>query len=468
MNACGRLADANNMIELLTTNDVSRARILAAQIEGLNAQRKLLTDQVFQAALSQIGKQPKLLESPVIVLSHASWPAGVIGIVASRLVELYHRPVILFSNQPGADARGSARSIEGINITKAISLQHHLLETFGGHPMAAGFSINPLNIPQFQKEINKAVKKLGVEIIKEKELQVDTYVSLAELNIPLVADLERLAPFGPGNPPIVLATRNLSLTGYSIWWQAAGFPLPEGRFDLAFSVRASTYHGQKGVQIEWIDYRLPDSSSLSINAVPEIKVIDFRHHPKQVDQLNQIHELSSCIIWGEGIAINSVECLDRHHLHPSEVLVIWTIPPGIHELQFAIHATKPSKVYLFGNDPGLDDPGSFLKRLLGLLKYCIKNSNGKTRLSSLAAGTSQKISTVKLGLSWLEVHGHICIIKLTEDLLLVEIGNRNIIGDTESISNQLNTALNETAAFRRYFLRADKNRLLLYEDAMDS
>ena len=103
----------------------------------------------------------------------------------------------------------------------------------------------------------------------------------------LVEDLERLAPFGAGNPPLVFATRNLKLTGYaavgragehlqltiedelghtqhSIWWQGAGFSLPESKFDLAYSVRASTYRGQRDVQIEWIDYRLAKSQSISI------------------------------------------------------------------------------------------------------------------------------------------------------------------------------------------------------------
>src|SRR4030042_1196416 len=97
MNALGRLQDANPIVELLTTADVGRARILALELEGINAQRKLLCDQVYQATQAQLSTNPKLLDYPILVLSHPTWPAGVIGIVASRLVEQYPRPVILLS-----------------------------------------------------------------------------------------------------------------------------------------------------------------------------------------------------------------------------------------------------------------------------------------------------------------------------------------------------------------------------------
>jgi single-stranded-DNA-specific exonuclease len=139
LNALGRLADANRAIELLTTQDMGRARILALELEGLNAERKLLTDQVFQAAQAQIEADRSLLDEAALVLAHPAWPGGVVGIVASRLVEYYHRPVVLLSAPPGQLARGSARSVEGINITAAIAANQRLLNGFGGHPMAAGY-----------------------------------------------------------------------------------------------------------------------------------------------------------------------------------------------------------------------------------------------------------------------------------------------------------------------------------------
>ncbi len=113
LNALGRLGDANPVVELLTTRDPGRARLLATQLENYNAQRQLLCNQVTQAAEAQLRANPKLLTNPIILLDHPSWPGGVIGIVASRLVERYRKPAILFSTPDNEPVRGSARSVEG-------------------------------------------------------------------------------------------------------------------------------------------------------------------------------------------------------------------------------------------------------------------------------------------------------------------------------------------------------------------
>jgi single-stranded-DNA-specific exonuclease len=487
MNALGRLSDANKIVELLTTSDKGRARILALELEGMNAQRKLLCDQVYQAAQVQLSMDPKLLDNPILVLSHPSWPAGVIGVVASRLVEQYHRPVILLSAPPGQDARGSARSIETVNITSAIAANRELVKEFGGHPMAAGLSIDQDRISDFRKAISRTIQRLGVEIQKEKDLQIDGYLTLPELSLDLVEDLERLAPFGAGNPPLVLVTRNLKLTGYaavgrnddhlqltiedelghtkrSIWWQAAGYTLPETTFDLAYSVRASTYRGQRDVQLEWVDYRLVVGPVISLGSkVPSIEVIDFREESEPLERLAQIQMEESIIIWGEANPQSRISCLERSSLYPFDILAIWTIPPGFAELRAVINKVKPVKVYLFGINPGMDEPEAFLRRLLGLLKYSIKSADGITSLLSLAAATAQKTSTIIIGIEWLEARGHIYVKSMSDDEIHVQAGTKINKKDTQTSSTLLNSALIESSAFRRYFLKADKARLVFYE-----
>ena len=121
LNALGRLGDANPAVELLITQDPARARVLATQIEGLNAQRRLLTSQVYEAAETKLREKPNLLIEPAIILSHPNWPGGVVGIVANKLVDRYHKPAILFTESEDGILRGSARSVEGLHITKAIS-----------------------------------------------------------------------------------------------------------------------------------------------------------------------------------------------------------------------------------------------------------------------------------------------------------------------------------------------------------
>jgi single-stranded-DNA-specific exonuclease len=488
MNALGRLDDANSMVELLTTSDIGRARILALELEGMNAQRKLLSDQVHQAAQAQISSNPKLLEFPVLVLSHPSWPGGVIGVVASRLVEQYHRPVILLSSPPGAVARGSARSIEFINITSAIAANQSLIKEFGGHPMAAGLAIDPERISEFRIAISHTVQEMGIGIQREKELQIDKYLTLPELSLGLVEDLERLAPFGAGNPPLVFSTRNLKLTGYaamgranehlqltiedelgyvqrSIWWQGAGYSLPETKFDLAYSVRASTYRGQRDVQVEWIDYRLVEVQSISLKSKEHpIDVVDLRGEPEPLVRLNQLHGQEDLIVWGEAEIRMKTNCLDRLSLYPAASLAILTIPPGLSEIQAVLRRVRPAKVYLFGVNPGMDEPEAFLKRLVGLLKTRIKSSHGIASFSSLAAATAQRIPTIKSGLEWLDDHRYIKLVSINADEVNIEAGIKTKKENTKTSSARLNSMLAESAAFRRYYLTADKARIVLFEE----
>jgi hypothetical protein len=196
---------------------------------------------------------------------------------------------------------------------------------------------------------------------------------------------------------------------------------------------------------------------------PPIKVIDLRSESRPVEKITQIQAEETILIWGEAYTQSSPARLDRYSLIPSDILAIWTIPPGFYELREAINCVKPTKVYLFGISVGMDEPERFLKRLLGLLKFNLKYSDGNTSLSSLAAATAQKISTLKIGLEWLESRGHISIKSMTDDDIVVQPGFKTFNKDTQTISMLLNTALNESAAFRRYFLTADTERLVFYE-----
>ncbi len=216
LNALGRLSDANPAVELLLTRDSARARVLATQIEGLNAQRRLLTSQVYQAAEVQLRENPDLLTEPAIVLAHRGWPGGVVGIVANKLVDRYHKPAILLNESEDGMLRGSARSIEGLHITEAIASQKELLRGFGGHPMAAGMALEADKLTDFRRGLGQAIEKqLGEVVREEPTLQIDAWLGLNELNLELARSLEMLAPFGAGNPSLVLASRDVRMKSVS-------------------------------------------------------------------------------------------------------------------------------------------------------------------------------------------------------------------------------------------------------------
>jgi len=481
LNSLGRLADANPVVEFLTTTDETRARLLALEMEALNARRKLLTDQVFRAALAQVEQDPSLQESSALVLAHPTWPSGVIGIVASQLVERFGKPVILLSTPPGELARGSARSVEGINITAAIAAQADLLAGFGGHPMAAGLAIAPERIPDFNRRLSRTILSIAGDTMRQATLQIDGFLPLPDLSLDLVADLGRLAPFGPGNPRLVLATRGLRLTGYAsvgrgeehllltvedederaqrvIWWQGASYLLPDGRFDLAYSVSASTYRGLRDVQVEWVDARPADQASVELPGPHD--VVDYRRETYPALVLQQLHAVEPLQAWCEAPAPGQPTGLNRHELQPGSLLAIWTAPPGRAELRQVIERVSPQKVYLFGIDPGMDRLDVFLKRLAGLVKYAIKAGQACVDLQDLAAATAQRARVVGAGITWLQAYGYMRVVGQNGDELQLEKGDGSQTKELAQAQVVLQSLLQESAAYRAYFARAGAQLLL--------
>jgi single-stranded-DNA-specific exonuclease len=487
LNALGRLADANLSVEFLTTQDLSRARVIATMLEGLNTRRQLLTSQVFQAAQAQIEREPALLDDPALVLWQPAWPAGVIGIVASRLVAHYGRPVVLLASPPGELARGSARSIPGIHITTAIAEQKELLANFGGHPMAAGLSIDAEHLPEFRRGLIHTVRRMTGGVLPETSLQIDGYFTLPELSLDLAEDLQRLAPFGPGNPALVLATRNLSLTKHTpigrgdehlqviiedangnsrqvLWWQGGGFPLPKGRFDLAFTLRTSDYRGARDIQMEWVDARLLEVEITVEEPVHRIEVVDYRKERHPLAILKQLAAGREVQVWCEAEAAQKLSAAGitgrtRHELAACPALVIWTTPPGPIELQAALKQAAPEVVYLFGVDSATADQHTFLKRLAGLAIYALNHHDGQADLTILAAATAQSEITVRKGLDWLAMHGDVTIVSEENGCIKLAPGNKTRTKDFEQATEILQALLAETAAYRGYFHQAGKENL---------
>jgi single-stranded-DNA-specific exonuclease len=479
LNALGRLDDATVAVELLTTDDLSRARVLASMLEGLNARRKLLCDQVTQAAEAQIEADPALLDYGALVLEDASWPGGVLGIVAGRLAARYNRPAILFAAPPDEIARGSARSVEGCHITEAIAAHQDLVVRFGGHPMAAGLTIEPEKIPLFRRALSETVLEMLGEIEERPPLEIDGYLALEELTLDLVEDLDRLAPFGVGNPRPTLATRALQLVSHRtlgqaerhlrlwvrdedgrvrdvVWWRGAGRPLPEGPFDLAYALQINTYRGQREVQVVWVDARPVEAPvRLAEPAAPDVEVIDYRREPRPRRLLDRLRAQQPLQVWAEASHRSEVDGRDRRELVPGERLAIWTLPPGPEELRAALEATSPRTVIVFAGDPGMDDPQAFLERLAGLVKRAVRTAGGRIDVLTLAAATAQRRASVEEGLAWLVARGHVAVVEREGELIRVARGGRGDGAALARAAARLTELLEETAAYRAFFARAE-------------
>ncbi len=474
LNALGRLGDANPIVEFLTTSDPVRVHVLATQLEGLNTQRKLLCDQVYRAAEAQLREKPELLIQPVIVLSHPLWPGGVVGIVASQLVERYHKPAILLTAPNGEAARGSARSIPGLNITEAISAQEDILLGFGGHPMAAGLALVAEKLPEFRHRLWETVNKmLGDRILDETTFKIDAWMNLSEANLDLAEQLESLSPFGPGNEKPILASRGLHLKSSTsvgknkehlkltiqddqkvlqqvLWWNGGLDELPSGKFDLAYTLRATNWRGERQAQLEFVDFRVVETEKLVIKTKP-LEILDLRTCEDPVKRLRIEARQADCQCWAEGIEKKRVDGKDRNELIPSSTLILWSTPPTGDELKATLQAVQPQKLIIFGIDPAADEPKAFLERLAGLVKYAIKNKSGLTGYVELAAATAQTVTSVRLGLMWLSSQGQLTIQNQTSNNLLLSVGGTVDKADTGLLFSQIMTVLNETAAYRKQF-----------------
>ncbi len=474
LNAIGRLGDANPVVELLTTSDPIRARVLAAQLEGLNVERKLRSDQVYQAAEAQLHANPELLTQPVIILAHPQWPGGIVGIVASRIVERYRKPAILLTAAPGQPVRGSARSIEGLNITAAIAAQKDLLINFGGHPMAAGLSLEAERLPEFRRKLAKTVEEmLGKTGEQEAVLEIDGWVDLENADLNLAEHIESLSPFGPGNPKLTLASRNLTiksalklgknkehlkltvvdeqgLTRQVLWWNGGSEETPTGKFDLAYSLRSSDWQGSRQAQLEFIDFRILETERVEVKS-KKLEVLDFRTKEDPLQILKLEMQTADAICWAEADAKKQISGLDRFGLRPAKTLIIWTTPASRQELLLALEIVQPEQVIVFAINPAFDEPKDLLERVAGLVKFTINKKGGKTSLTDLAAATAHQVISVRLALECLSRQGQVSFEQQGPEELIFTSGGKLDLLAAEAAAAQLAKNLEETRAYRKFF-----------------
>ncbi|NJP36565.1 single-stranded-DNA-specific exonuclease RecJ [Alkalicoccus luteus] len=206
LNAAGRLDSADPAVELLLTQDPGEAEETAGMIDALNRERQELVKEIASEAEKKVEEQGV---PPVIVVAGEGWNPGVIGIVASRLVERFYRPAIVLSLlEDGTTAKGSARSIEGFDMFQSLSKFREILPHFGGHPMAAGLTMQRADIDQLRSGLIQTAEETLKADDYLKKIHVDLEVSVDEISVKTIQDLAAMAPFGMGNPaPKILIRR---------------------------------------------------------------------------------------------------------------------------------------------------------------------------------------------------------------------------------------------------------------------
>ena len=213
INAAGRIKHGNHAVELLTEFDFEQAQQFASEIEAYNAERKDLDKQITREALEQIIKN-KEKERFTTVVFQEDWHKGVIGIVASRLIETYYRPTLVFTKS-GDKYAASARSVKGFDVYNALEACSEHLEQFGGHMYAAGMTLLEENYKKFKDAFEKVVEETIHPDMLIPEISIDAEINFSDITPKLMRILQQFEPFGPQNMTPVFLTKNVKDTGYA-------------------------------------------------------------------------------------------------------------------------------------------------------------------------------------------------------------------------------------------------------------
>lgn len=208
INASGRMQNGKEAVELLVEKDYQAALEKAGCINLYNEARKDLDKQMTDEAFKQVEQLPGLDDRRSVVIYNESWHKGVIGIVASRLTEQYYRPAVVLTRSDGV-ATGSARSVSGFDVYKAVQSCSDLLENFGGHTYAAGLSMKVENVPEFAERFEAYVQEHIMDTQTEATLAIDAYLDFKDVTFKFYQQLKRFAPFGPQNERPVFCTRRV-------------------------------------------------------------------------------------------------------------------------------------------------------------------------------------------------------------------------------------------------------------------
>jgi single-stranded-DNA-specific exonuclease len=277
LNAAGRLEDAQDALRLLLTSDANEALALARRLDESNRRRQDIERAICHEVTAMLRPRFDAARDFVIIEGRAEWHLGVVGIVASRVLQEFYRPTLILGGD-GACWRGSGRSIEGFDLAASLRGCADLLLRHGGHAMAAGLSMDAAKVGPLRQRLNEMARAALSQEQLRPCLKLDAEVASSELTLAQVEELARLDPVGQGNPTVRLVLRGLRLarsplrmgkenqhvklhvtsggpTLEAVMWNCRDAPLPEARFDLAFTPSINEYNGRRSVQLKVLDWQ---------------------------------------------------------------------------------------------------------------------------------------------------------------------------------------------------------------------
>ena len=434
INASGRLDTVDAAIKLLISENPHEIELAISALNDFNSVRQTLTQETFEQADEMVKKEGN--RNPAIILFNDQWQVGIVGIVASKLVEKYYKPTFLMTySEETKQIKCSARGIEGLHLYECICEIGELLDGFGGHSLAAGLSFSPEKTPF--KLVKDSLNKVIKDALNGKNLKpfinIDMELSPDDITTELPEDISRLEPFGASNPaPIfsisncilkqkqILKEKHLKLTVEKdgsvftcLKWNTPNLPLEAGcSIDIAFQPELNTFNGNTSIQLMIKDIHSPDLKEDEQEQISSIKIYDHRKKSDILPQVNDYiknsklnikvfaenKQIKDALSKYDGLKDNIVS---RNEIDTCDAIMFFDYPADKETFEEIIKSSNPKALHFMEYDIKYFDDKEFLKIITGMLKFACNNNGGKIDLIRCAGflGKSVKLITLFLDLA---------------------------------------------------------------------
>lgn len=454
INASGRLDTVDAALKVLISDNPQEIEMAVTTLNDLNKVRQTLCQEVFEQADKMVQKEGN--KAPAIVLYSEAWHIGIIGIVASKLVEKYYKPVFLMSYVKEKDQfRCSARSIEGVPLYDVINANAELFDGFGGHKLAAGLSFTGANTPF--EVVKKALCDTVKDYTSSKELKpfikIDLLVEPQDITVQLVEEISKMEPFGASNPsPIFemdgLKIKQKKLMGAdnshlklivssgaddyaAIWWKKGDVTLGAGdNVDIAFHPQINEFNGNTSIQLI-IDDIHSDALSDDMPVQCSYKIYDNRNKTGILSNVNDYIKNSkyNIRVFAESKYILdtiknypeiSSKTFTRQDIPNCDVVMFFDYPADRETLDLILEKSHPDKLHFMNYEPKILDEQEFLKIFTGMLKFASHNNNGKVELIRCASFLGKSIKVFEMLMTLYAEVGFINILEKNSSFYIIE------------------------------------------------
>lgn len=416
INAAGRLKTAEPAFRLLTETDENILNAALKELDSFNKIRQNLCDKIFDEALDEISKNKNFKKEKAIILFREDWHIGVIGIVASKLVEKFYKPVFLITKDDDNMARCSIRSIKEYNVAEILDENAELFEGCGGHSLAGGFSFD-LNKRKFEEVKTAILNTLNLKEdvkIKGPVLDIDMKLEAKDITEGLIETIKKLEPTGQDNPAPVFSINDITLISKKtmgkennhisfrgekdgcdfncIRWRHSTIPVMEGEsFDIAFEPKLNVFNGETSVRLYIQDIK---SENMSKSTETDIKFYDHRMKKGILAQIEEYvkrpnvdidifaRKIKTKTLLKEYEEISAKICEDN--LFEAEDLMFFDYPASLDEFIEILKEKQTGKIHLMAEEFD-NNIENYIKQLIGMLKYATNNKNGAVSIPNIAS-----------------------------------------------------------------------------------